>query len=75
MKKALKIIIPILLALLVLGSIVWYLLVYDRIFTRDMLLTQARNQESKGNHAFAAWLYDKAYYQSSKDPSVAIELA
>ena len=75
MKKALKIIIPILLALLVLGSIVWYLLVYDRIFTRDMLLTQARTQESKGNHAFAAWLYDKAYYQSSKDPSVAIELA
>ena len=75
MKKALKIFIPILLTLLILCSVVWYLLVYDQIFTRDVLLSQARKQESKGNHAIAAWLYDKAYFQSSKDASVAIELA
>ncbi|MBQ9167683.1 MAG: leucine-rich repeat domain-containing protein [Oscillospiraceae bacterium] len=75
MKKALKIIIPILLALLVLGSVIWYLLVYDPVFTRDMLLQQARYQERKGNHSLAAWFYDKAYYQSSQDDSVAIKLA
>ncbi len=75
MKKALKIITPIFLILLVLGSIAWYLLVYDPGFTRDMLLKQARYQEGKGNHAVAAWFYDLAYYQSSQDPAVAIELA
>lgn len=75
MKKALKIIIPILLALVLLGSVIWYLLDYDPAFTKDMLLRQARYQESKGNHTVSAWLYDLAYTQSSQDASVAIELA
>lgn len=75
MKKTLKIIFPIFLALIVLASIVWYLFVYDQRFTRDLLLSQARIQENHGNHAVAAWLYDKAYSQSSQDPEVAIELA
>lgn len=75
MKKFFKVLIPILLALVVLGSIAWYLLVYDRGFTRDLLLSHARYQERKGNHSFAAWIYDKAYYQSSQDEDVAIELA
>ena len=75
MKKALKIMIPILLALVVLGSVVWYLLDYDPAFTKDILLKQARYQENKGNHTISAWLYDLAYNQSSQDASVAIELA
>ena len=37
MKSSLKRILPILLAILVLLSAVWYLFVYDRAFTRDLL--------------------------------------
>ena len=75
MKRALKRILPILLGIVVIASIVWYLFVYDRDFTRDMLLTQARFFEGQGNHTVAAWLYDQAYRQSEDNESVAIELA
>lgn len=75
MKKTLKIILPVFLALVVLASVVWYLLVYDQNFTRDLLLSQARFQENHGNHSIASWLYGKAYSRSSNDPDVAIELA
>lgn len=75
MKKALKIIIPILLVLLILASIIWYLLVYDPAFTRDFLLQQARRSESKGDHATASWFYNLAYEQSQGNEDVAIELA
>ena len=60
---------------MVIFSIVWYLFVYDRDFTRDMLLQQARYFESKGNHSAAAWLYNQAYLQAEDNESVAIELA
>ena len=60
MKKAFKIIIPILLALVIMGSIAWYLLVYDTGFTQDLLLNQARRFEENGNHAAAVWVYNLA---------------
>lgn len=75
MKRALKRILPILLGIVVIASIGWYLFVYDRDFTRDMLLAQARFFEGRGNHSVAAWLYDQAYRQSEDNESVAIELA
>ena len=75
MKRALRVIVPLLLALAVIFCGVWYLTVYDRDFAKDMLLRQARAFESAGNIKAAAWLYDVAYYQSSADPAVAIELA
>lgn len=75
MKRALRIIVPLVLAVAVVGCMVWYLLVYDRDFTKDLLLSQARNFESAGNHKASAWLYDIAYYHSSQEPEVAIELA
>lgn len=75
MKKTLKILLPILLVLVLIGSIAWYLLIYDRDFTHEMLLQQARYQESKGNHATAAWFYQVAYNHSDQDTDVAIELA
>ncbi len=75
MKRALRIIIPILLTIAIIACAVWYLMVYDRAFTRDLLLTGARSFEASGNHKIAAWLYDVAYYQSSNEDSVAIELA
>lgn len=75
MKKALKIIIPILMVLVVLGSIVWYLFVYDSAFTQDLLLQQARRCEENGKHSTAVWLYNLAYQHSGADQDVAIELA
>jgi hypothetical protein len=70
-----KRILPILLVLLIIISICWYFLVYDRAFTQDLLLDSARYFEDQGQHAVAAWFYDQAYRQSNNDAKVAIELA
>ncbi len=75
MNQNLKRILPILLAILVLCSIVWYLFIYDMDFTRDVLVEYARRFEEKGNHTLAAWLYDRAYVFSGASDEVAIELA
>ena len=75
MKKAGKVIIPIILAVVILLSIVWYLFIYDRDFTRDMLLHSARFFHENGNNKVAEWLYDCAYRQSDNSDAVAIELS
>ena len=75
MKRMLKRILPILLVIVVICSIAWYLFVYDREFTRDILLSNARFFDERGNHNFAAWLYRQAYLQSDNNEQVAIELA
>ena len=75
MKSSLKRILPILLAILVLCSITWYLFVYDRNFTRDLLLWSAERLERNGNHSAATWFYRQAYVQSGDDQTVAIALA
>ena len=75
MKNVLRRIVPILLAIAVVGCAVWYLFVYDRDFTRDMLVTQARYLDDAGYHEIAAWFYDQAYQHADNDASVAIELA
>lgn len=75
MKKAIKIIVPLLLFLVVLFSICWYLFIYDRNFTQSFLLNRARAADAKGNYSNAAWFYDLAYRHSHEDETVAIELA
>jgi len=75
MKKALRIIVPLLLVIAVIGCVIWYLFDYDRIFTRDMLLQQARNMDTRGYHAVAQWFYGLAYSHADNDENVAIELA
>ena len=75
MKKALRIIVPLILVLVVLGSIFWYLFVYDSAFTRDVLLHRARYYEKQGNNAAAARIYNMAYLQADEKQDVAIELA
>lgn len=75
MKKAAKLLIPFMLGLLILASIVWYLFIYDRAFTRDVLLNQARYQDINGNSRLSSWFYDAAYNFSGHDENVAIELA
>lgn len=74
MKKAFKIITPILMVLAVLLSIGWYLFQYDPGFTKDFLLDRARAAEERGHHSIAAWIYDLTYHQSNEDENVAIEL-
>ena len=75
MKKFFKIVIPIILALAIIACIGWYLFIYDRNFTRDMLLEGARYFDDRGNHAFSGWLYDQAYLHAEDNDAVAIELA
>lgn len=75
MKKAMKILIPLLMIALICASIAWYLFIYDRAFTRDTLLSQARYQDANGNARLSSWFYNMAYGFSGKDEDVAIELA
>lgn len=75
MRKATRILVPVLLAILILVSIVWYLFDYDRAFTRDALLGQARFHDLHGNSRISSWFYDLAYNFSGHDENVASELA
>ena len=75
MKKATRILVPLILLLFICASIVWYLFVYDREFTRDTLLSQARFQDLHGNSQLSSLFYDMAYEFSSQEEGVAIELA
>ncbi len=75
MKKAIRVILPIFLALCIILCTCWYLFVYDRAFTRDVLLSIARYNDDKGNHTVATWFYNRAYAQAGDNDAVAIELA
>lgn len=75
MKKVMHVLVPMLLAFLLIFSIGWYLFVYDRDFTRDILLQQARNNDLRGNTSMSSWFYNLAYNYSGQDENVAIELA
>lgn len=75
MKKFFKVLIPIILVFAIIACVGWYLFIYDRDFTRDMLLGSARFFENLGNHGISSWFYDQAYIQASDNDAVAIELA
>ena len=75
MKRFLKIVLPIFLVLILLGSLGWYFLIYDQAFTQDQLVSAAQHQEQKGNYEVARWLYGVAYRQTRDSESVAIALA
>ena len=75
MKVFLKIFVPIVLTIAIIMGIGWYLLVYDKDFTRDMLLHGARHFESQGNMNAASWFYDRAYEQGNGSDEIAVELA
>lgn len=75
MKKAIRIIIPLLLVLAIIVCTGWYLFIYDREFTRDVLLHGARYFENKGNRNISTWFYNTAYLQAGNNDAVAIELA
>lgn len=49
MKRAIRILVPILLAIALIACLIWYLFVYDPNLTRDFLLSQARRFERQGS--------------------------
>lgn len=75
MNKFWKVMVPLILALLILVSIGWYLFSYDRDFTQDMLLREARVCDTNGYNSLSAFFYDLAYEFNGQDQNVAIELA
>lgn len=75
MKKFFQFLISILLVVAIIASIGWYLFVYDRAFTRDFLLSQARYNDLYGNARLSSLFYNLAYEHSGRDENVAIELA
>ena len=75
MKKFLKVFVPVFLALAIIAGLGWYLLAYDRDFTRDMLLQGARYFEKEGKLDTASWFYDRAYEQGHGSDEIAVELA
>ena len=75
MKKFFQILISLLLVITIIASIGWYLFVYDREFTRDFLLSQARYNDLYGNAKLSAMFYNLAYEHSGRDENVAIELS
>lgn len=75
MKKTIRIIIPIALVLAIILCSAWYLLIYDREFTRDIFVAGARFSENQGNHELATWLYSIAYSHAGNSDDVALELA
>lgn len=75
MRRFFRVIIPILLIAVIIASVIWYAFIYDRTFTRDLLLNQARFFSNNGNKGLSSWFYDLAYEYSSQDENVAIELA
>ncbi len=75
MKRALRVIVPLLLVIVVIAATIWYFTVYDQALTKQLLLRGARYFESEGNREISTYLYDLAYSQSSQDDDVAIELS
>ena len=66
MKKAAKFLIPLILGLLIIASIFWYLFIYDRAFTRDTLLQQARQTS---DDAARVQLYKQFQTAMAADPA------
>ena len=75
MKKILKRLFPVVLVIAILATFIWYAFVYDRTFTRDFLLSNARFFSNTGNRGISSFFYDLAYQHSGQDENVAIELA
>lgn len=75
MKNTIRRIVPLILTVCIIICIGWYLFVYDRTFTRDVLLSWARYFDGNGNTKVASVCYDLAYTYSGNDEEVAIELA
>ncbi len=75
MKKALKLIISLILIAALLGGAAWYFLLYNPALTTDLLLDWGAGAQSRGHTNTAIRYYRWAYQLSGQDPELAIQLA
>ena len=73
MKKFFRFIISLVLGLLVVASIGWYLFSYDRDFTRDTLLSQARFHDEHGNSRMSSMARNEMIFGHAQSPEEAVE--
>ena len=59
MKKIVRILIPVVLVLAIVLCLAWYLFIYDREFTRDILLQQARQAYARREYATVLQMADR----------------
>lgn len=75
MKRALKILIPILLVAVLLVGGVWYLLHYNRDLTSSWLISLADNAVANERYSTAVHYYEMAYELEEKSPEVALQIS
>lgn len=75
MKRALKILIPLILILTLLVGAGWYFGFYNRPLTVDILLSFSARMDTARLSSLSRSAYNLAYKMSDQDPSIAINLA
>ena len=75
MKRALKILIPLILVLALLVGAGWYFGFYNRPLTVDLLLSFSARMDTARFGSLSRSAYNLAYKMSDQDPSIAINLA
>lgn len=75
MKRALKILIPLILILALLVGAGWYFGFYNRPLTVDILLSFSARMDTARFSSLSKSAYNLAYKMSDQDPSIAINLA
>lgn len=75
MKKALKILIPLVLVLGLLAGACWYFLFYDRELTTDLLVDAAEDMYSSGRYSRAITYYGWAKTLAPRDTNIPLALA
>ena len=75
MKKALKIIIPLILIIGILVGGCWYLLFYNRAMTVNFLLDSAANMSSRGRYERAITYYNLAWKLTPDQTDIPLNLA
>lgn len=75
MKKALNLIISLILVAALLGGVAWYFLLYNPTLTTELLLDWGAGAQGRGHTNTAIRYYRWAYQLSDQDPDLAIQLA
>ena len=75
MKRIVRIVISVVLALSILFCIGWYFLEFDKSLTEDILFRAADYFEEHRNYKIANWLYNLTYSQTDHPDKIALNLA
>lgn len=75
MKRIVRIVIPVILALSILFCVSWYFLEFDKTLTEDLLFQVADFFEENGSYKVADWLYKLTYSQTDHPDEIALHLA